>query len=989
MKKKVILLIIPILTALYFQTAGQAKSDPGHLAEEFTNPPKEAWPKTYWWWLHGNIDTMRIREEIAQMDKMGLSGFDIFDIGSYRNDTIITKHNIPFLGPAFLQALAVAFDEAKKRDMSVGMSVASSWNAGGSWVTPEYAAKSIYFSRTSYTGKSMKLPFPKLVMNQKKGKIQLAADAKTVDIELDENGRPAFYYDVVILAIPTIAENSLVDPDDIIDVTRYFDPKTEILKWQHEGSYNIYRYVCTNSGEKLKLPSISSDGPIIDHFSAEATTFHFNYIIDRLKSILGENLGETSLRHLYLASYEVVGHVWTQELPEKFRQLSGFDIYPYLPLLFEEEIYAPEIAERVMKFYQLTLSELMINNFYRKAGEIAHNNGLLINSESGGPGFPLHNVPVEPLKSLGTMDLPRGEFWINHDRFNDEGIDILRMVKEVSSASHIYGRGIVEQEAFTSFKHWQEGPFEMKPYGDRAFCKGMNKVVVHGSSHNPASVGVPGNVYAAGTHFNDRRIWWPKVKPFNAYLARVSHILQQTDFVADVLYYYGDAVPNYASHKNGRFTVGPGYDYEVINTEIIKQIEFDDGNFVLPTGARFRLLVLEKEDKIDVEVFHKIKQLTGEGGIILSEKPNGFYYSISPLYKEYNLNDIEDLWTVYDRTSHDLQHPSGKIYAGIDPAKALSQMGIEKDLSYDGEDLSLLDYIHHENQDYSFYFIRNSSDQWVTKECTFRQNTSGQLWHPVDARIVDIPVAHRSSSHITIPLSFAPYEAYFVVFGNDNGEKYNQVLSPQGVPALISYTEDGVLAFQNEQLILTSQGIDQPISNPQRSIPIDGAWELFFPEGWHAPDRTIVPELKSWTEFEDPGIKYFSGIARYVKTFQHDIHSIHGDDYRIYLDLGELSNVAEVWLNGQNLGIQWAAPYRMDVTDLLKPGNNLLEIEVANTWSNRLKGDAVLGTDLTYTNVTTTDINGLNKIDVPWKDVPLLQSGLLGPVRLIVLKPIR
>ena len=238
-------------------------------------------------------------------------------------------------------------------------------------------------------------------------------------------------------------------------------------------------------------------------------------------------------------------------------------------------------------------------------------------------------------------------------------------------------------------------------------------------------------------------------------------------------------------------------------------------------------------------------------------------------------------------------------------------------------------------------------------------------------------------------MSFAPYEAYFVVFGKDTHEKYDRLITSPGAPAQIYYTEDGVLAFQNEQLTLSTKGIDQPISNPQRSIPIDGAWELFFPEGWHAPARTIVPELKSWTEFEDPGIKYFSGIARYVKTFQHDIHSIHGDDYRIYLDLGDLSNVAEVWLNGQNLGIQWAVPYRMDVTDLLKPGNNRLEIEVANTWSNRLKGDAVLGTDLTYTNVTSTDINGLNKIDVPWKDVPLLKSGLLGPVRLIVLKPIR
>lgn len=989
--KNTVLLIFSIIISIFlnFHAAGQSNTGQASLAEEFNHPPKEAWPKTYWWWLHGNIDTVRIREEIAQMDKMGLSGFDIFDIGSYRNDTIITKHEIPFMGEQFLQALAVAFDEAKKRDMSVGMSVASSWNAGGSWVSPKYAAKSIYFSKTAYTTKTMKLPFPKLAMNTAKGKIQLDEDAKAVDIELDDNGRPVFYYDVVVLAIPKKAQNAIVDPKDVIDVTSFFDPKTEMLRWKHSGSYNIYRYVCSNSGEKLKLPSHSSDGPIIDHFSSESTAFHFHYLIDRLKSILGENLAESSLRHLYLASYEVVGNVWTQELPEMFRRLSGFDIYPYLPLLFDEEIYEAEIAEKVMKAYKLTLSELMINNFYRKAKEIAHENGLLINSEAGGPGFPLHNVPVEPLKSLGTMDLPRGEFWINHDRFNKEGVDLLRVVKEVSSASHIYGRKIVEEEAFTSFNHWQEGPFEMKPYGDRAFCEGMNKVVVHGSSHNPARVGLPGNVYIAGTHFNDRRIWWPKVKPFNAYLARVSHILQQTNFVADVLYYYGDAVPNYASHKNGRFKVGPGYDYEVINTEIIKQIEFEDGYFILPTGARFRLLVLEQEDKIDIDVFHRIKQLAEKGAIILSEKPSAFYHSISPLQGKYDLSDIENLWTVYSNTAHNLQNSIGKIYSGINAAQALEQMGVEKDLSYEGEDLSMLDYIHHENADVSFYFVRNCTNQWISKECTFRQNfTSGQIWNPVDASIVDIPIAAHSSSTVAIPLSFAPYEAYFVVFGNHTKSKYDRLYTKQGTLAQIRYAKDGMLDFQNEQLLLTENGIDRSISNVHRSIAIDGAWELFFPEGWQAPKRSIIPELVSWTESDDPGIKYFSGTAKYVKTFQYDIHTVHDKQYKIFLDLGDLSNVAEIWLNGANIGIQWTPPYRVDVTNILKPGNNLLEIEVSNTWSNRLKGDAVLGTNFTYTNVTTTDVKGLNKIDVPWKDVPLLKSGLFGPVRLIILKPI-
>src|SRR5690606_45114 len=121
--------------------------------------------------------------------------------------------------------------------------------------------------------------------------------------------------------------------------------------------------------------------------------------------------------------------------------------------------------------FKKTLSELMINNLYKKAKQICNNYGLKINSEAGGPGYPLYNGPAEPLKALGALDIPRGEFWVNHSRYykdsnSDDSIDILRVVKEVAAASHIYKKGIVEEEAFSSFQHWQEGPFDIKQFGD-------------------------------------------------------------------------------------------------------------------------------------------------------------------------------------------------------------------------------------------------------------------------------------------------------------------------------------------------------------------------------------------------------------------------------------------------------------------------------------------------------------------------------------------
>ena len=157
-----------------------------------------------------------------------------------------------------------------------------------------------------------------------------------------------------------------------------------------------------------------------------------------------------------------------------------------------------------------------------------------------------------------------------------------------------------------------------------------------------------------------------------------------------------------------------------------------------------------------------------------------------------------------------------------------------------------------------------------------------------------------------------------------------------------------------------------------------------------SPSITIIfPDLVSWTDSKIESIKYFSGIAKYVKTFQYGINSSTKKNQKLYLDLGDMSKMAHITLNGNDMGVIWAKPYRVEITEYLKAGDNILEIEVANTWSNRLKGDAVKEEKYTYTNIKATLIDGLNEIKVPWKDVPLLKSGLLGPVKIITLQPIK
>lgn len=973
---------ICFLTFFEFRLYGQKNNDYKTLSVGFKDPPASARPYVYHWWLGGDVDTVRLKEEIRSFKKAGISGFTIFEIGS--RDTAYIKAGPAFLGKESLAFIKYAVDEAGRLGMTVGLNTASSWNAGGSWITPEYAAKSIYESILKVTDESKprnKLPFPKIPEKDAWGKERL--------IEYRKDGKPVYYREVAVLAVPVTATKASLDTGRIINVTGFFNPETGILNWRAPaGEWEIHRYICSNSGENLVLPSIHSAGPIIDHYDAASTEFHFMYIINKLESVFGD-LRKTALKSLYMASYEAKGFTWTITLPEVFKKINGYDIDKFIPALFDEHTFPPEVYAEFMADFQRTLSELMINNFYKKSKEICNAHGLKNNSEAGGPGLPIHHVPVEPLKALGSLDIPRGEFWINHHRFNDQGVDILRVVKEVSAASHIYNQGIVEMEAFTSFQQWQEGPFDMKPFGDRAFCEGMNKVVVHGSTHNPAGTGVPGIVYNAGTHYNDKRIWWPKIKPFNDYLARISYILQETNFVADLLYYYGDTIPNYGGHKNGRFTAGPGYDYEIINAEKLKDLTVKNNKLYLPgTNVEYSILVLSNENKIDPDILLKLKELSNQGAVILGTKPEGIMRrQTGPELKDPS-GLIDQLWK---NSGNPVFSPDlTGIKEGFKPSEVLESLGVIPDFRYPGSPYFTLDYIHYARSDLDFYFIRNTTGEWISRNCQFRQQDKiPEMWDPVSGDIIAVSIYNQVNQAISIPISLGPYESRFIVFRPGNPHfHYTELDDNQLRLPLLAYTRQGICFWENGVFHLKSSDGNKDIDNLVDVQPVNGAWEVYFPKGWGMPERVIFPRLKSWTDSDIEGLKYFSGIATYKKTFQYPVNSNALEEEKIYLDLGDLSKIGDVWLNDRHLGIAWTKPYRFDITGLLKPGDNILVVEIANTWSNRLAGDAVTGENYTSTNIKATNVYGLNQVEVPWDEVPLIRSGLFGPVKLVTIKPV-
>ncbi len=946
---KIFNVIVVVICAFEFSIGGLfGQKGPTYqvLQEGFKNPPPSAHPKVYWWCLNGNIDTITAKQEFAAMKKAGIGGFDFFEIGVPKEDTMIPG-GPAFLSDGSLKNIQFAVREAGKLGLEMGLNLASSWNAGGAWTLPENGGKSLYFSKTIVKGTSeiqqIKVPFPEIAFPGK----SLIGGTGNPMIPIQANGRPVYYEDVALLAIPAGTMKNSLDTAKVINVSRYFDPAMDVLNWKAPaGNWEILRYVCSNSGQEVVLPSPKSAGLTVDHFDSVAVRTHLMYIINRLIPVLGD-FRKTALKSFYLASYEARGFVWTSTLANEFKRVNGYEVYKFLPSFFDKALFSPATTHKVEVDFRKTLSELMINNLYKNSKEICNRYGLKINSEAGGPGFPLYNGPAEPLKALGALDIPRGEFWVNHSRYYKDdvckdSIDILRVVKEVAAAAHIYQKGMVEEEAFTSFQHWQEGPFDIKPQGDRAFCEGMNRVVFHGFSHNISGSGFPGYVYHAGTHFNNKRVWWPKVKPFVEYLSRISAVFQQTNFVADVLYYYGAKVPNSAAPKNTHFVVGAGYDYEVVNTEILLTgLTVKDGELMLSNGASFRLLALTEGDEIIPAVQSKLNELTRQGARIVRSNPMG----------------------------------------------VLQSLGIPPDINYQDRDSFLLDYIHYQKNEVDFYFIRNTTDQWVSRECGFRQQAKvPEIWNPVTGEIVPVTVYHQQDQYTKIPITVAPYGSYFVVFRKGAATPaYAGVAGSGANPPLMEFTPHGIIFLTKGNFELLHKSGSKRIENNPKIQTIDGDWKVTFAKGWGAPDSAVFQGLTSWTNHVNIGIKYYSGIGTYHKTFQFERSASLLKDQRIFLDLGNISKVAEVWLNGQSLGIAWTKPYQFDVTSIIKNGANTLVVEVANTWSNRLTGDAITGEKYTNTNIVNTIIPAKSIVTgdqtrIRWAKVPLIESGLLGPV---------
>lgn len=775
-----------------------------------------------------------------------------------------------------------------------------------------------------------------------------------------------------------LADNAAVPLKQIINLSDKLNADGS-LNWNApKGNWTIIRMGHTSTGHTNATGGAGA-GLECDKFNPEAIKLQFNSWYGEALKQAGPDLAPRILNTFHVDSWECGSQNWSPVFREEFQKRRGYDLLPYLPVMAGIPVENAETSEKVLYDVRKTIAELVVDKFYTTLAGLAKEKGVTFTAESVAP-----TMISDGLLHYKTVDIPMGEFWLNsptHDKPND-------MLDAISGA-HIYGKNIIQAEAFTTVRMaWNEHPGMLKTLQDRNYALGINKMVYHVFTHNPWIDRKPGmTLDGVGLYFQRDQTWWKPGRAWVEYAERAQTLLQKGKPVADIAVFTGEDIPrrsvlpdrlvpflpgifgndvveaeakrlanigepmrqipagvsNSANMADAEDFVNPlrGYAYDSFNPDALLSSKVMNGNVVFESGATYKLLVIPGKSRLNpnndwmsLEVVSKLLELAKSGArILISEKPQnqpGLKQGETTKFTE----AVNALWN---------GNFSDKVIKGAYQDETFDKIGIERDVDIKDESENYaknVAYTHRENGTEDIYFISNQEDKERTLEFSFRKMSNAiEFYDAVSDRRWPAKDFKSENNRTVVPIKLAPNASLFVTFKTGTKE-----------PALKK--ETNWIDFENLQTLSVN-------------------WQVRFNPTLGGPEKTVeFDSLTDWSKHQDTLIKYYSGTASYFKSFKLKSKT----NRPVWLDLGNVANMAEVKVNGTSCGILWTPPYRVDISKALKKGTNELTIEVTNTWANRLMGDQRLPEDKRITKTTA-----------PYRleGKPLQEAGLLGPVVLM------
>lgn len=891
------------------------------LREGFLHPPEDAKVMVRWWWFGPAVTKAELEREMKLMKAGGFGGFEVQPVYPLTlDDPARGLINLRYLSPEFLEAVRFTAQTARQLGLTMDMTLGSGWPFGGPHISIEQAAGRLRVERRPVDAGATSLPLPSLNEGEQ-----------------------------MIVAFLGPAAEARFAPEDFKPLAVVDDGRPRLLLPAASEPRNLLLFIASHTRQMVKRAAFGAEGLVHDHYNRAALATHLKEVGEKLIEA-----GQGAIRAVFCDSLEVFGSDWTPAFPREFQRRRGYDITPHLPALLPAA-EGRDVAAVRHDFGQ-TLTELFEDEFMAPLREWCRRHKVQLRVQAYG-------IPPAGLSSYAYVDLPEGE----SARWNS-----FSATRWASSAAHWLGRPVATSETWTWIHSpvFRATPLDFKAEADLHFLDGVTQLIGHGWPYSPQVVGKPGwRFYAAGV-MNDHNPWWHVMPDLNAYLARVSFMLRQGEPVTDVAL-YAPIHDAWASFTAGRVSLfqatgerigknviarllEAGYNFDLIDDRVIVELARAEKGQLAVGKQRYSIVVLPGVERISPAVLRKLREFVRGGGLLVATRR---LPALAPGY----LNREKESGEVAELVRELFQAPGalGLFVAGEDEALVKTLVERRRPDVACNPRTNVIGFVHRRAPSAEIYFLANTSNRAVKTKAEFRvSGRAAEWWDPASGEITQAVIAQRASSGAIIELDLAPYESRLLVFPASP--------TPGAKPPL------------------------RPAATAMQPVDLSSDWEVTFEETGR---KLQMHELRSWTE--DPATRYYSGRAVYRKRFTL-APEYASKKARLKLHLGEpkpveprpargfqawieapVREAAEVFVNGKRAGSIWRPPYELDVTALIKSGENELEIIVSNLMINKMAGEPLPD----YSALIARYGDRFQPQDL--ENLQPVPSGLLGPVRLL------
>lgn len=699
-----------------------------------------------------------------------------------------------------------------------------------------------------------------------------------------------------------------ISKEGVIDLTSKMQADGSLNWTVPEGSWTIIRFGYSLTGRQNHPASPEATGLEVDKLDKAAVRKYINTYLDMYKDATGGMMGTRGLQYMVLDSYEAGNMTWTKSFPEEFRKRRGYDILNWLPVLTGRVVQSVESSEKFLWDFRKTIGELIAESHYDVIGEELHKRGMKRYTESH------ENKRIylaDGMDVKRNAEIPMSAMWTPGSLAGGSSEEPRSEadIRESASVANIYGKPFVAAESMTSVGNaFSFHPEKLKRTADLEMASGLNRFVIHTSVHQPLDDKKPGfSLGPFGQYFTRQETWAEQSKAWMAYLGRSCYMLQQGKNVADILYFYGEN-NNITSVCETKLPIIPG------------GFEFDFVNATALLNA-----IQAKDGKLVSVSGNSYRTLMLDSSARLMTLP------VLKKIKAFTDAGIKVVGVRPERSPSlldddgEFQSIANEIWKNGN-SSSFETVNLKPDVIIKNAQNKIL--FRHRKSDVDIYWLDNRSESPTTAEVSFKiAGKVPELWNPQTGKTEKVTYQIKDGRTI-VPLTFESWDAFFIVFKDK----------------------------------ATVNAFTKPKTTETTLTQISRPWKVNFNN-----KNVTFDKLSSWSENTDTDIKYFSGTATYENTFSLNVKS----KASYIIDLGEVQNIAEVIVNGRNIGIAWKKPFKLDISEAVKAGPNKIQVRITNLWVNRLIGDSQPDVK-TKTTFTTMPFYKANS--------PLLPSGLLGPV---------